>query len=142
MAAAYPEVPRMLVIDDADRLLEDPAALAALDPLARCDAIRVVAAVETGSLLSGYFQSALMQQIKKLRRRLLLQPLDDGEIQAVLGVRFPLRPGLAMPPGRGVLLAGRKPVVVQIGQPSPAVFAQTGVRGTAPSNGSAAGTGA
>ena len=115
MAMSYPEVPRVLVLDDADRLLENPEVCATLDPLARCDAVRIVAAVETASLVTGYFQSALMQQVKKMRRRLLLQPLDGAEIQTVLGVRFALRPGLEMPPGRGVLLAGGAPVVVQVG---------------------------
>lgn len=119
LASSYPEVVRVLVIDDADRLLEDPAVAAALDPLARCDSIRVVAAVETSSVLAGYFQSSLMQVIRKVRRRLLLQPLDSGEIQSVLGVRFALRPGLEMPPGRGVLLAGRTPVVLQVGIADP-----------------------
>jgi hypothetical protein len=57
----------------------------------------------------------LMQQLKKVRRRLLLQPVDDGETQTVIGSRFPLRPGLPMPPGRGVLLADRTPVIVQVG---------------------------
>lgn len=141
MATAYPDIARVLVVDDADRLLEDAAACAALDPLARCDAVHVVAAVETGSLASGYFQSALMQQIRKFRRRLLLQPSDDGEIQVVLGVRYPLRPGLSMPPGRGVLLvAGRPPVVVQVGEPLAAGPAAAGNRATGRANGSAPGT--
>jgi hypothetical protein len=111
----YPEVPRVLVIDDADRLLEDMAVAAAFDPLARSDAVRFVASVETSSVVAGYFQSMLMQQLKKVRRRLLLQPVDDGETQTVIGSRFPLRPGLPMPPGRGVLLADRTPVIVQVG---------------------------
>jgi S-DNA-T family DNA segregation ATPase FtsK/SpoIIIE len=111
----YPEVPRVLVIDDADRLLEDPAVAAAFDPLARSDAVRFVASLETSSMVAGYFQSMLMQQLKKVRRRLLLQPVDDGETQTVIGSRFPLRPGLAMPPGRGVLLADRTPVIIQVG---------------------------
>jgi hypothetical protein len=66
-------------------------------------------------MVAGYFQSMLMQQLKKVRRRLLLQPVDDGETQTVIGSRFPLRPGLAMPPGRGVLLADRTPVIIQVG---------------------------
>jgi S-DNA-T family DNA segregation ATPase FtsK/SpoIIIE len=111
----YPEVPRVLVIDDADRLLEDTAVAAAFDPLARSDAVRFVASLETSSVVAGYFQSMLMQQLKKVRRRLLLQPVDDGETQTVIGSRFPLRPGLAMPPGRGVLLADRTPVIIQVG---------------------------
>jgi S-DNA-T family DNA segregation ATPase FtsK/SpoIIIE len=111
----YPEVPRVLVIDDADRMLEDMAAMAAFDPLARSDAVRFVASLETSSVVAGYFQSMLLQQLKKVRRRLLLQPADDGETQTVIGSRFPLRPGLAMPPGRGVLLADRTPVIVQVG---------------------------
>jgi DNA segregation ATPase FtsK/SpoIIIE, S-DNA-T family len=112
----YPEVPRVLVIDDADRVLEDTSVAAAFDPLARADAVRFVAALETSSVVAGYFQSMLMQQLKKVRRRLLLQPVDDGETQTVIGSRFPLRPGLAMPPGRGVLAADRTPVIIQVGQ--------------------------
>ena len=45
----------------------------------------------------------------------VVQPVDDGETQTVIGSRFPLRPGLAMPPGRGVLLADRTPVIIQVG---------------------------
>jgi S-DNA-T family DNA segregation ATPase FtsK/SpoIIIE len=115
LAGAYPEVPRVLLVDDADRLLDDAAAAGALDRAARCAGVHVVASLETSSLLSGYFQSTLLQELKKARRRLLLQPLDAGELQAVLGVRFPLRPGLGLPPGRGVLLAGRSPVALQVG---------------------------
>jgi S-DNA-T family DNA segregation ATPase FtsK/SpoIIIE len=111
----YPEVPRVLVIDDADRVLEDMAVMSAFDPLARSEAVRFVASLETSSAVAGYFQSMLMQQLKKVRRRLLLQPVDDGETQTVIGSRFPLRPGLAMPPGRGVLLADRTPVIIQVG---------------------------
>jgi len=117
LATAYPDLPRLLFLDDADRLLEDPALAAALDPLARAESVRIVASVETSSLISGYYASALMQRLKKVRRRLLLQPLDDGETFAILGARFPIRPGLAMQPGRGILLAGRSPVVVQVGLP-------------------------
>jgi hypothetical protein len=129
-------VPRVLVLDDADRVLEDLAVVTAFDPLARCDPVRIVAAMETSSVMAGYSQSLLLQQLKKGRRRLLLQPVDDGETQAVIGMRFPLRPGLSMPPGRGVLLADRSPVVVQVGRaaaspaaPSAAAASRNGGRG-------------
>jgi S-DNA-T family DNA segregation ATPase FtsK/SpoIIIE len=129
----YPEVPRVLVIDDADRVLEDMGVMAAFDLLARSDAVRFVASLETSSVVAGYFQSTLMQQLKKVRRRLLLQPVDDGETQTVIGSRFPLRPGLAMPPGRGVLLADRTPVIIQVGVASTTLQAAAG----SPSGGTA-----
>ncbi|TMK51011.1 MAG: hypothetical protein E6G66_06650 [Actinobacteria bacterium] len=122
----YPEVPRVLMIDDADRVLEDMVVAGAFDPLARSDAVRFVASLETSSVVAGYFQSMLMQQLKKVRRRLLLQPVDDGETQTVIGSRFPLRPGLAMPAGRGVLLADRTPVIIQVGVASTTLQAAAG----------------
>ena len=67
-----------------------------------------------------------------------IKTLGGAKESTVIGSRFPLRPGLAMPPGRGVLLADRTPVIIQVGvattalQPpaatSPAGQARTGQR--------------
>lgn len=109
------DLPRAFVVDDVDKITESAELVAAFNRLAKCRRVRVVASFELRSIHAGYFQSDLLHQLKNGRRKLLLQPSDDAEIQTVLGVRAPLRPGLAMPPGRGVLLADRDPVALQVG---------------------------
>ena len=45
----------------------------------------------------------------------MLQPDDPSEFLQTTGVRLAVRPGLRLPPGRGVLLADRVPTIVQVG---------------------------
>ena len=78
-----------------------------------------------------------MPRFKELRRRPSPQSLNDGEIQTVLGARFPLRPGVATPSWRG---APRypMPVVVLVGPRDTTVaIARVAAKMTIPASGPA-----
>lgn len=113
---AFPSVaPRILVIDDLDSL-EDPAFGSVWERLAKADDLRVVATIETRSF-SGFSMNPMLNELRKARRLLFLQPDDPIELFQLSGVRPPIRPGTSMPPGRGVLLVDRAPTVVQVARP-------------------------
>jgi DNA segregation ATPase FtsK/SpoIIIE, S-DNA-T family len=113
LAAAGDSEPRpVLVIDDVD-LLEDPALDAVLGRLLAAG-VRYVAATTS---LRGYSTSPLTQDMKKARSLLYLQPPGSREVQEVAGVNPRIRPGLALVPGRGVLVVKRAARVVQVANP-------------------------
>jgi hypothetical protein len=113
-AESRPSTPRVLLIDDASRLLGDEAATV-FNQLAETNGVQVVAALDANDLSGGYAYTRLMDRIRAERQRLVLQP-DELMLHSVLGVRFALRPGLVMPRGRGVLYTGGTPLVVHVGQ--------------------------
>lgn len=105
--------PRVLVIDDVDRL-DDPSLAAVWDQLAGFeDDLRIVAAVENRSM-TGYTASAVLNVARRARRLLVLSPDDGSEFLQMTGIKAPIRPGIQMVPGRGVLVADRQPVVIQV----------------------------
>jgi S-DNA-T family DNA segregation ATPase FtsK/SpoIIIE len=106
----------VLVVDDVD-LLDDPQMTAAWERLARLDHLRVVAALETRAL-TGYPSGPMVGHARRARRQLVLQPADPSEFVQATGVRLPVRPGLRVVAGRGVLLTDRIPTVVQVARPS------------------------
>jgi S-DNA-T family DNA segregation ATPase FtsK/SpoIIIE len=57
----------------------------------------------------------LLNEVRKARRALYLQPDDPVELFQTIGVRPPIRPGTPMPPGRGVLVVDRRPTLIQVG---------------------------
>ena len=71
----------------------------------------------------------LMTALRDTRASLHLQP-DAREITEVLQVRFAVRPGIEMRPGRGVLVMNRQPIVLQ----TFAVAIPTGLDSVDPSN--------
>jgi len=52
-------------------------------------------------------------EIRGARTQLVMQPVDAREVQDASNVRPDIRPGMAMPVGRGVLIADRLPIVLQ-----------------------------
>jgi S-DNA-T family DNA segregation ATPase FtsK/SpoIIIE len=101
-----------IVVDDVSELADGPHA-AALELILRRGRdvnVRVLAACETGQA-RGF--SAVLRELRKDGNGLLLEPsLDmDGEL---LGVRLPRRASLQFPPGRGFLVTGGLPVLVQV----------------------------
>ena len=106
---------RVLVIDDLESL-EDPTFGSLWERLTKSDHLRVVASIETRSY-SGFSMNAMLNELRKARRVLFLQPDDPVELFQLSGVRPPIRPGTSMPPGRGVLLVDRNPTVVQVARP-------------------------
>ncbi len=112
---AFPSTqPRLLVVDDLDAL-DDPALGTLWERLARADDLRVIATIESRNL-GGFSMNALLNEVRKARRSLHLQPDDPVEFFQATGVKPPVRPGTPMPPGRGVLLTDRKPTLLQVGR--------------------------
>ncbi len=100
---------RALLIDDWD-LLEDPL----LDPVAGALVAAGLRLVVSTTTLRGYSTNPLTQELRKARSLLLLQPAGSREVQELTGVNPRLRPGVPMPPGRGVLVTNRVARLVQV----------------------------
>ena len=107
--------PQVLIVDDLDTF-DDTSLAACWERLARHDNLRVIAAMETRSL-SGYTTNSLLNAMRRTRRLLLLQPDDANDVFQAAGVKSPVRPGQRMVPGRGVYVADRVPIVVQVALP-------------------------
>ncbi|HKY16440.1 MAG TPA: FtsK/SpoIIIE domain-containing protein [Microthrixaceae bacterium] len=107
--------PRVLVVDDLDAL-EDTSLTGLWERLVRVDDLRIVATIESRSL-GGFSMNAMLNEVRKARRALHLQPDDAVEFFQTTGVKAPIRPGTPMPPGRGVLVVDRRPTMVQVGLP-------------------------
>ncbi len=112
LVAADDARPRFLLADDID-VLEEPALDAVFTSLLD-GGQRWAASTAT---LRGYSTNPMVQEMKKARTLLFLQPPGSREVQEVTGVNPRLRPGLASVPGRGVLVVNRLPRVVQVALP-------------------------
>ncbi len=106
----------VLLIDDLDGFT-DTALNGAWEKLAKLEELRLIASIETRSI-SGYTTNPLLTALRASRNLLLLQPADAGEIIQLTGMRASLRPGLRMPPGRGLLLCNRIPIIMQVCDPT------------------------
>ena len=109
--------PRVLLVDDLDRL-DDSALNSLWDQLSQIDELRIIATMENRSM-TGYSASAALNLARRARRLLVLRPDDASEFLQMTGIKPPIRPGVAMPPGRGVLVADREPTVVQVARFDP-----------------------
>ena len=97
--------PRVLLVDDLDRL-DDPTLNPLWDQLADHDDFRMIATIENRSM-TGYTASGMLNLARRSRRVLVLRPDDAGDFLQMTGIKPPIRPGLAMPPGSSG--AGRRP---------------------------------
>jgi len=104
--------PRVLLVDDIDRL-DDGVLNPLWEQLAEHDDFRMIATMESRSM-TGYTASAVLNLARRSRRLLVLRPDDAGEFLQMTGIKPPIRPGVTMPPGRGVLVADREPTVIQV----------------------------
>ena len=104
--------PRLLLVDDLDRL-DDPTLNPIWEQLADHDDFRMIATIESRSM-TGYTASAVLNLARRSRRLLVLRPDDAGEFLQMTGIKPPIRPGVSMPPGRGVLVTDREPTVIQV----------------------------
>jgi DNA segregation ATPase FtsK/SpoIIIE, S-DNA-T family len=102
----------VLVLDDADRL-DDPELAMLLDRIVRDDRVRLITTVDSRAVTGGY-QPGWVGELRRVRRQLLLQPAGPSDVTAVTGVRATLRPGVAFPAGRGVLVNERSAVIVHV----------------------------
>ena len=102
----------MLVIDDIDRY-GDGAITSAYDRIVKAEASRTIASTEF-RFQSGYTQNSMLAEARLEPTVLVLQPDNAADVLSSTGVRPQLRPGYKMRPGRGVFIADRQPVVVQV----------------------------
>jgi len=102
----------VVVIDQAEDTEDSPVA-GILERAAGSDAARLVVACDVGSL-ARTFGSGWLQEAKRARSTLVLQPEDRNQIDALAGVRPSLRPGQVFPPGRGVYVKAGGPVLIQV----------------------------
>ncbi len=102
----------VLVLDDADRL-DDPELATLLDKIVRDDRVRLITTVDSRAVAGGY-QPGWIGELRRVRRQLLLQPTGPSDVTAVTGVRATLRPGVAFPAGRGVLVTERAAIIVHV----------------------------
>jgi len=109
-------LPYVLVIDNADRY-SDPAAASAYERIVKAEASRTIAGIETRNY-SGYTSNMMLSEIRLESTILMLQPDSASDVLSVTGVRPQLRPGFKLSAGRGVFIANRQPVVVQVAVPS------------------------
>jgi DNA segregation ATPase FtsK/SpoIIIE, S-DNA-T family len=102
----------VLVLDDADRL-DDPELAMLLDKIVRDDRVRLITTVDSRAVAGGY-QPGWIGELRRVRRQLLLQPTGPSDVTAVTGVRATLRPGVAFPAGRGVLVNERAAIIIHV----------------------------
>jgi DNA segregation ATPase FtsK/SpoIIIE, S-DNA-T family len=105
--------PRILLVDDIDAL-EDFAVSSLWEAIAATEHLRLVVSFEPRSANAFH---PVIRRVKQSRRVLMLQPDDPSEFMSVTGVRLPVRPGLRMQAGRGVLLLDRVPQIIQVAMP-------------------------
>jgi hypothetical protein len=111
---AGPASPVAALIDDLD-LLDDPAFNRAATGLLTAGPSWAAST----ATIRGYTTSPLVQELRRARTVLHLQPASGREVHEHSGVHPRIRPGLSFPPGRGVVVASRRPVVVQLAWPEP-----------------------
>jgi S-DNA-T family DNA segregation ATPase FtsK/SpoIIIE len=106
--------PVLVLVDDADAVDDEDGGLAALLSAGRAE-LHVVSAGGNERLRSGYGHWTRL--VRSSRTALLLQPdVDlDGDLA---GVTLPRRTIVELTPGRGYLVAGGSPDVVQIARSS------------------------
>jgi hypothetical protein len=75
--------------------------------------VRVIASVDT-RVVSGGYQPGWLGELRRTRAMVLLQPASAADVAAIVGRRPVLRPGLAFPPGRGVIATDRVLSVIQL----------------------------
>ena len=83
-----------------------------LEALMAENRVRVIATTTYGAV-SGY-AAGWLGEMKRSRRKLILQPDDDSVVMDISGVRFRSRPGMKFPPGRGVFVDGRRAILMQL----------------------------
>ena len=104
-----------LVVDDLESF-DDVSLTPIWERLAAHPRLRLVCSLDVRGL-AGFSSHPMIAVARRARSMIVLQPDDPAELLQLTGVRTMLRPGLAMPPGRGVLFAERSPTVVQVGVP-------------------------
>jgi S-DNA-T family DNA segregation ATPase FtsK/SpoIIIE len=85
-----------------------------LEAVVRCDCVRLAAACEPTTLAKAY--SGWVSALRRNRSALVLQPESKAEVDGVVGIKPDLRPDQPFPAGRGVFVANRQWMLVQVGR--------------------------
>jgi hypothetical protein len=101
---------RPVVVIDRSSVLSDPldSSLASAAKRNRLTLLGVVSIEEATRYASGW-----IAELKKSRKRLLLQPEDEMQVMDTFGFRYRWRPAVRFGPGRGLFMDGRSVSVVQ-----------------------------
>jgi S-DNA-T family DNA segregation ATPase FtsK/SpoIIIE len=106
------EARAMLFVDAAEDL-EAHDVVRPLEALAKRDALRLVVACEPSTAAKAY--TGWLGTLRRNRSVLVLQPESTADVESAAGVKPTLRPEQAFPPGRGVFVANRQGLLVQVG---------------------------
>lgn len=104
----FPGVERALLYDDAD-MVDDRKMYESAQKILD-GGVRYIGSV---SGLRGLASNPFFGELKAARTQIVLQPVDTREVLELTNVPANLRPGMSMPPGRGVIVADRVATVVQ-----------------------------
>jgi DNA segregation ATPase FtsK/SpoIIIE, S-DNA-T family len=104
------ERPHLLVLDRAEDVSPDVVSL--MDRLIDTSTVRIVAVIDAATL-TAFGSSSWLSALRRTRRIIVLGPDEVGDLAALTSARIRLRPGLAFPPGRGLLVEGRRWQAVQ-----------------------------
>ena len=121
------------MIDDVERY-GDGAVTSAYERIQKAESSRTIGSIES-RFHGGYTQNTMLSEIRLEPTVLVLQPESAADVLSSTGVRPQLRPGYKMKPGRGVFIADRQPVVIQVGvstgnQRLPVEFSPPPLRGS------------
>jgi len=97
---------RALLFDDVDRI-EDPSIDRVLNTILE-GGVRCVGSV---SSLNGF--RGILRELRASRTKLFLQP-DNHDVRQAISMKSPIRPGIEMVPGRGVLIDNQSLFVLQV----------------------------
>lgn len=109
----FPDIERFVIFDDADQF-DDNSLNGPLKTILD-SGVRCVGSASSGRNLS--ITNPFQKELKAASTVLVLRADDEATIAAAIGPRFHLRPGLEMPPGRGVLIVDGLADVVQVIDP-------------------------
>jgi S-DNA-T family DNA segregation ATPase FtsK/SpoIIIE len=108
-AESFPDRLRFLIVDDANQI-DDMSLNKPLQEIVNAEVVCLGSALDTRSLA----MSPLHKELKAARSLLFLRADDENGIQAAAGSRVNVRPGLAMRPGRGLLVTDGRAITTQI----------------------------
>ncbi len=111
-AETFAGAQRLVCFDDVD-LVDDASLHTPLKKMLDLD-VRVIGSVTS---LKDFSSNPVYQELKKARSMLYLMPDHPRDIQDMVGILPPIRPGVRMVPGRGVVIENRVARVLQVALP-------------------------
>ena len=106
-----PDDPQAVVLIDFENEFDDDMSRQ-LDQQIRQRFTPIVASMSYQMAMS--FSSGVFNTVKKSRLKILLQPDEESVVSSIGDVRIRWRPQMQFPPGRAVLIEGRKASIIQV----------------------------